>query len=295
MRRAISLIEVLVCIAIIGLMVGLLLPAVQKVREAAYRAHSINNLKQIGLAIHQSAETHDGYLPCAVTGPWPQGGGMVFRAVLPFIEQEALHWRLTHLSDFPTFDPLNAPVPIFCNPLDPSFGRRANVVNPAYQTRYQGSVISYAANVQVFDAKLALGQIGDGASQTIWMTEHYGWNCNGTAFVYPVICDPRFWSPEQSATFAQGGPLVSADGMDRGDYYPITSGNPPVSNAAGGVTFQVRPKVSECDPRLPNASSRAGLQVALADGSVRLLSPSTSAPVFWSMTTPNGGEAVSPD
>jgi hypothetical protein len=131
----------------------------------------------------------------------------------------------------------------------------------------------------------------DGLSQTIWLAEHYAWNCNGTTFLF--ACGIASHWTIQPATFAHGGSIYGRPAP--GDYYPITSGNPPTSVAADGKTFQVRPTISECDPRLPNASSARGLQVAFGDGSVRILAPGIAPAVFWGAVTPHGGEVIALD
>lgn len=80
------------------------------------------------------------------------------------------------------------------------------------------------------------------------------------------------------------------------DVYPITGGSPPTSaGSISGLTFQVRPKLSDCDPRIPQTAYSGGMPVALLDGSVRTLSADMSATTFWGAVTPAGGEVPGDD
>lgn len=104
-RKAVTLVELLVVIAIIGVLVGLLVPAVQYAREAARRMKCTNNLRQLGLAVHQHADVYR-RLPVSVSpfleGPRPKprrdGSGWIV-AVLPYFEQNALNDRFVQHSD----------------------------------------------------------------------------------------------------------------------------------------------------------------------------------------------------
>jgi prepilin-type N-terminal cleavage/methylation domain-containing protein/prepilin-type processing-associated H-X9-DG protein len=105
--RAFTLVELLVVIAIIGILIALLLPAVQAAREAARRSQCVNNLKQIGLALHNYHDTYQRF----PAGAWCCGGNNsgfarklpMLGAILPFVEQQPLYDQIDQTADLQVF------------------------------------------------------------------------------------------------------------------------------------------------------------------------------------------------
>src|SRR5262245_10960059 len=140
-RHGFTLIELLVVIAIIAVLIGLLLPAVQKVRETAARIKCANNLKQLGLAAHNYHDSH-GHLPPAI-GYYPPAAGALgpyFFHLLPYVEQDDLYRSALGSVLFPAPDGpttvyypgvnkvCSQRVPIFLCPSDPSVGADGGVM-----------------------------------------------------------------------------------------------------------------------------------------------------------------------
>jgi prepilin-type N-terminal cleavage/methylation domain-containing protein len=290
-RRGVTLIEVILVIGILGLLVGLLLVAVQRARQSAALLQNKNNLRQIILAVNQLAGENEGkienltrsFMPST---SYPCDCALFFR-LTPYLYGPRVY--PTDLSTAVLNEYFSPDVKVYRNLADPSWDYDPGLVNVSGKC-------SYALNMFAMDGSLSFASdLPDGTSQTIAFVDKYAvkgspnYTVPQTVNIYTWIYGPMNGEiyGARRATFA-----------DRGweDVLPVTDFTTKTTKpSVPGKTFQVGPRPEAVDPSIPQTPHRAGLTVAMFDGSVRSIEPSVSESLFWALVTPNGGEVASVD
>jgi prepilin-type N-terminal cleavage/methylation domain-containing protein/prepilin-type processing-associated H-X9-DG protein len=322
-RVGFSLIELLVVIAIIAVLIGLLIPAVQKAREAANRARCANNLKQIGLACHQFADAHDGFLPPGMSGVtpgvnFPGVPYSAFARLLPYVEQAALASQFdlkASANDKP--DVLSTRIAIFLCPSDPN-DKLSGSNPPTYPATYGFAVgdwfVQYYPTGQGGNGSFPLvpypSQIGvkliditDGLSMTVGAAEckAFGpWLLRGSGLAAnaPAPTTPADVVALGGQFLAAGAHISWADAFvfDTGITFVFPPNTTvPYTNPADGRTYDVD---WACGLNYVYGAMTArsyhsgGVNAMLMDGSVRFITGSIPQATWRALGTRNGGEPV---
>jgi prepilin-type N-terminal cleavage/methylation domain-containing protein/prepilin-type processing-associated H-X9-DG protein len=324
-RSGFTLIELLVVIAIIAVLIGLLLPAVQRVREAASRIKCKNNLKQIGLALHNYHDTHQGFPPGYVSAVGPvgpaddKGPGWGWAAhILPQLEQDNVYRQIqldkditdpankdirqtvlqvflcpsdSTATDTFTVDALNDPTPTYSTPLQDVNGDPVQVAHSNYVGIFGNPEITVDPGFVLSDPDRGPGHRG-----MFYRNSHIriGDVSDGTSNTLFV--------GERSSNLAYATWVGAVTGGQVPPKIPDTFGFGP--EGAPVLTLGHTGDGSDVPPHTPNSPANhvddfwslhtQGVNFLFVDGSVHNINDSISPSVWWALGTRAGGEVFQP-
>jgi prepilin-type N-terminal cleavage/methylation domain-containing protein/prepilin-type processing-associated H-X9-DG protein len=288
-RNAFTLIELLVVIAIIAILIALLVPAVQKVRETAARTQCTNNLKQIGLALHNYHGTNKCFPPARDSNDLS-----THAYLLPYLEQMAPYRLIDFNSSWDSSNNAMAratPVPTFVCPSDPY----------AMNVPAGWAANNYRANQFYLNSKTRFGDIADGTSNTACFSEHMIGDFN------------QGISTDLTDTYRPGTHPLTPDAAvsDCNSFNINDLSKQGVSNVGAPwlqgyhsttIYFHVSgPNTRSCmypGGRIATTANSAhpnGVNLLLCDGSVRYATNSVSLTTWRALGSRDGGEVVGSD
>ncbi|WP_449314218.1 DUF1559 domain-containing protein [Rubripirellula tenax] len=305
-RRGFTLIELSVVIAIIGILIGLLLPGVQSAREAARRMSCGNNLKQIGLAMHNYNDVNRRLPPSAIgirvggtnRQPVQRAGLTAFVSILPFVEQSSLFEQFDFNAD--AWSPQNEASakrtpPVYLCPsmsLPDSGGTPDGYSSYALSTgtkKYRNQIHDGAIvdAMNVFRGERVVAGLPDSSSWLPWVTVDDISNADGTTNTLLV----GEFGVQIRETSSLPFPFPGSGGESAGKWansypYHSTASTFGRFNAKEISLFDIPSYESFRGPHV------GGVQFVLSDGSVRFLTESVDAVILQRLTARNDGEVI---